>query len=255
MYLWAKYGVQADFRFALVKRGVVDLAATADYTPATGDTKLSKDGGSYANSTNNIVAVGGTGSVGWRVTLTATELTCAELNLQNVDSATKAVEDQFLTVYTYGNASAKIQADLSDVVRLGLTSLPTTAQGSAGALLTSGTGVAQLNVTSGVADANAKQINGSATAAANLGNSASTIVPGTVTNAGFSPTNTEFECSNITTATANFWAGRRVIGLTGVNQFQAAQITAYVLSAGGRGHFTVTAMTGAFANGDTLIIV
>lgn len=145
MHLWAKYGTQTDIRFAMVKRGVVDLAATGDWTPATGDTKVSKDGGSYANSTNNPAAVGGTGSIGWKVTLSATELQCAELNLQIVDSATKAVEDQFLTVYTYGNASAKVQADLSDVVRLGLTALPNAAAEAAGGLYTRGSGAGQVN--------------------------------------------------------------------------------------------------------------
>lgn len=254
MFFWCKYGTQSDIRFALVKRGVVDLAATADYTPATGDTKLSKDGGSYANSTNNPVAVAGTGSVGWRVTLSATELSCAELNLQIVDSATKAVEDQFLTVYTYGNASAKIQADLSDIVRLGLTSLPNAASGSAGSIVTTGTGSNQLNVTGGRADADMLRINAVALAAANLAKSAGLIVPGTVTNAGLSPSTTQVECSDITTATADFYVGRRIIGVTGNRTFEAAQITAYSLNTG-RGRFTFTTMSGVFANGDTLIIV
>lgn len=149
MFLWAKYGTQTDIRFAIVKRGVVDLAATADWTPATGDTKISKDGGNYANTTNNPAAVGGTGSVGWKITVSATELQAAEVNIQIVDSATKAVEDQFLTIYTYGNASAKIQPDLSDIVRMGLTAMPNVASGSAGAIVTSGTGTAQLATTSG----------------------------------------------------------------------------------------------------------
>lgn len=113
MFLLAKYGVQTTFTFPIVKRGVVDLAATADWTPATGDTKISKDGGNVANTTNNPSAVGGTGSVMWTLTLTATELQAAVVDIQIVDSATKAVEDQTLKVYTYGNASAKIIPDLS----------------------------------------------------------------------------------------------------------------------------------------------
>src|SRR5687767_13480536 len=113
MFLLAKYGVQTSFRFPMVKRGVVDLAATADWTPATGDTKISKDGGAVANTTNNPAAVTGTGSVMWTLTLTATELTAAEVQIQIVDSATKAVEDTVLNIYTYGNASAKIPLDLS----------------------------------------------------------------------------------------------------------------------------------------------
>jgi hypothetical protein len=113
MFLLAKYGVQTTFTFPIVKRGVVDLAASADWTPATGDTKISKDGGSVANSTNNPVAVGGTGSVLWSLTLTATELTATTVDIQIVDSATKAIEDQVIKVYTYGNTSAKIPFDFS----------------------------------------------------------------------------------------------------------------------------------------------
>lgn len=254
MYLWAKYGTQTDIRFAMVKRGVVDLAATADWTPATGDTKVSKDGGSYANTTNNPAAVGGTGSIGWKLTLSATELQAAEVNVQIVDSATKAVEDQFLTVYTYGNASAKIQPDLSDIIRMGLTAMPAVASGSAGALLVAGTGTAALNVTGGRGDADVLRLNGNATSASNLQKSTSLILPFTVTNAGFSPTTTEFEASDVTSAQASLYVGRRIIGLTGNRTFEAAQITAYSLISG-RGHFTVTTMTGAFANGDTGVIV
>jgi hypothetical protein len=42
-----------------------------------------------------------------------------------------------------------VAVDLMDTVRLGLTALPNVAQGSAGALITSGTGTAQLSVASG----------------------------------------------------------------------------------------------------------
>jgi hypothetical protein len=146
VFYLAKYGTQTTFGFPMVKRAVVDLAATADWTPATGDTKVSKDFGNVANTTNNPAAVGGTGSVGWTLVLTATELTAAEVQVQIVDSATKAVEDQFITIYTYGNASAKIKADLSDSVRLGLTALPNAAAQAAGGLSTiptNGTGTAQ----------------------------------------------------------------------------------------------------------------
>ena len=121
MFFLAKYGVQTSFRFAVIKSSSSDLAATGDWTPATGDTKISKDGGNVANTSNNPTAVGGTGSVLWSITLTAAELQAAEIVIQIVDSATKAIEDQTLVIYTYGHASAKIQADLSDSVWLGLT--------------------------------------------------------------------------------------------------------------------------------------
>jgi hypothetical protein len=135
-FLLAKYNTATEIRFPLLKAGSMDFAASGDWTPATGDTKVSKDGGSYANSTNNPSAVGGTGSIGWKLSLTATELQCAELNIQIVDSPTKAIEDQFLTVYTYGHSSAKIPIDLSDTVRAGLTALPNAAAEAAGGLAT-----------------------------------------------------------------------------------------------------------------------
>jgi hypothetical protein len=145
MYLLAKYNTQTAFTFPMVKRGVVDFASSSDWTPATGDTKISKDGGNVANTTNNPTAVGGTGSITWTLTLTATELQAAVVDIQIVDSATKAVEDQFIKVYTYGNTSAKIPFDFSDLVRAGLTALPNANAEAAGGLYTRGAGAGQIN--------------------------------------------------------------------------------------------------------------
>jgi hypothetical protein len=136
MFLLAKYNTQTSFVFPVVKRAVVDLAVTADWTPATGDTKVSKDGGNVANTTNNPAAVGGTGSALWTLTLTAAELQAAEVVVQIVDSATKAIEDQVLRIYTHGHASAKLQPDLSDIVRMGLTALPNAVAAANGGLPT-----------------------------------------------------------------------------------------------------------------------
>jgi len=102
----------------MIKRAVQDFAVSADWTPATGDTKISKNGGDVANSSNNPAIVGGTGAALWTLTLTATELEAAEIVVQIVDSATKAVEDQCLVIYTYGNASAKVVEDWSDLDQL-----------------------------------------------------------------------------------------------------------------------------------------
>lgn len=145
--MWIKYGTQSDIRFTMVKRGVVDLAVSADWTPAAADSAISKDGGNYADTTNTVAVVGGspTRSVaGWKLTISSTEAQAAEINIQIVDAATKAVEDQFLTVYTYGNASAKFAGDWSDIVRLGLTALPNAAAEAAGGLYTRGSGAGQI---------------------------------------------------------------------------------------------------------------
>ena len=117
---WGKYGVQTVFTFVIPKAGSTDFAATGDWTPATADTKISKDGGNVANTTNPPSAVGGTGSVLWTLTLTATEMQAAVIDIQIVDAATKAVADQALKIYTFGNASAKILNDWSaDVAQTG----------------------------------------------------------------------------------------------------------------------------------------
>jgi len=108
----AKYGEQYVLTFPMIKIGVTDLAVSTDWTPATGDTKISKDQGNFANTTNNPAAVGGTGAAGWSLTLTGLELQAAVADVQLIDSAPKAVEDQYLKVVTYGHPLAQIHADL-----------------------------------------------------------------------------------------------------------------------------------------------
>src|SRR5947209_2860152 len=81
-------------RIPMVKRGVVDFAVSADWTPAAGDVKITKDGGAAANVATLPVAVTmGNGAV-WEFIFSATELQCASLVVTIVDAATKAVEDQ-----------------------------------------------------------------------------------------------------------------------------------------------------------------
>jgi hypothetical protein len=109
-----KYGVATEIVFPVIKAGSTNLAASADWTPATGETKISKDGANVANTTNNPAAVGGTGSVLWSLTLTATEMQAARIVIQIVDSPTKAIEDQVLVIETYGHASAQHELDLDD---------------------------------------------------------------------------------------------------------------------------------------------
>jgi len=170
MFFWAKYGTETTFTFPILKRAVIDLAATADWTPATGDTKVSKDGGNVANTTNNPAAVGGTGSVLWKLTLTATELQAAVVDVQIVDSATKTIEDQVIKIFTYGNASAKIVPDLSDIVRMGLTALPNAAAEASGGLYTRGSGAGQINqAADGQIDSNAVKVAGTAQTGRDLG--------------------------------------------------------------------------------------
>lgn len=89
-------------RVPVVKAGVQDFAASGDWTPAAGDVKLSKDGGTQANIGTLPTYTNGA----WEFQLTGTELTCKQLEIMVVDAATKAVEDQCVIVETYGHVSA-----------------------------------------------------------------------------------------------------------------------------------------------------
>lgn len=90
--------------------------------------------------------------------------------------------------------------------------------------------------------------------AAVLAETTGTMVKGTVTNAGVSPSTTVFEASDITEATADHFNGRSIVFLTGALANQATSITDYSLVSG-RGRLTVVALTEAPANGDTFRII
>jgi len=106
-------GTGADVCIPIIKRGVVDFALGADWTPATGDVKVSLDGGTAANIATLPVAIAmGNGAV-WKFVFSNAELTCKSIVVTVSDSATKAVEDQAFIVETYGNASAMYVVDYS----------------------------------------------------------------------------------------------------------------------------------------------
>ena len=110
--------------------------------------------------------------------------------------------------------------------------------------LTLGTDLLQVDV---------DQIDNVAANATNLAASTSTMVTGTVDNT-FTATTTEFECDDITEATADHYNGRVILFTSGALLGQARRINDYALSSG-RGHFTVDALTEAPANNITCVIV
>ncbi len=103
-------GTGADVIIPMIKRGVVDFAVAADWTPAAGDVKISKDGGAAANIGTLPVFIT---DIGWKFIFSDAELTAARININIVDSATKAVEDQHFSVETYGNAAAQHAFDFN----------------------------------------------------------------------------------------------------------------------------------------------
>lgn len=106
-------GTGADIYIPIIKRAVVDFALAADWTPAAGDVKVSKDGGAAANIGTLPTAVTMGNTAMWKFVFADAELQCKVLAITVADSATKAVEDQMLLVETYGHASAMYQPDLS----------------------------------------------------------------------------------------------------------------------------------------------
>lgn len=108
-----KYGTAtaagSHIRVPMIKAGAQDFATSTDWAPASGDVKISKDGGAQAN-----IGTLPTYSNGmWQFQLTATELTAKQVEIVVVDQGTKAVEDQSILIETYGNASAMQPFDVS----------------------------------------------------------------------------------------------------------------------------------------------
>lgn len=120
------------------------LAASGTYTPATGDAKLSIDGGAQANTTNTPAWDDGT----LYVTLTAAETTGKKLMLRLID-AEDVIFDEEIEIRTYGHASAYYPSDYEDAVRLGLTALPNADAGNEFGVVTVGTGLYQINLSGG----------------------------------------------------------------------------------------------------------
>ncbi len=94
MEIQGDYGVALTFVMPIVKAGSDDLAVSGDWTPASGDVMVSKDGGAYANITTLPTAA----TTAWVWTLSATEQEAIRVAIRVVDSATKAVKDQFFLV-------------------------------------------------------------------------------------------------------------------------------------------------------------
>jgi len=106
-----KYGVLLTtaraISFGLYQIDGIDLEPSATFV--AGDVTISKDGGAEANIANLPVDEG----QGYRIILTATELTAARIRIAIVDqSATKVWLDTTIVIETYGNASAMHIFDL-----------------------------------------------------------------------------------------------------------------------------------------------
>lgn len=124
-----KYGVETTIDFQLYDTTGLNLKTDAAH--AAGDSKIMKDEGAEANTTN---AFGDEGQ-GYSIVLTATEMQAARIVVYIVDQTSPKVWiDACAVIETYGNASAMHAVDLDDSVRAGLTALPNAAADAAGGL-------------------------------------------------------------------------------------------------------------------------
>jgi len=103
-----KYGTQTDIYFPLIDAGTRNFAGTGDYTHASGDVKISKDGGTAATATNSPSNIAmGNGSM-WKLTLSATEMEAKTVVVTIVDATTKAIEDQMIVIETWGAGNGEL---------------------------------------------------------------------------------------------------------------------------------------------------
>lgn len=121
-----EYGVALHLYKPIIKRGVVDFAVGADWTPVAGDVTISKDGGAAANVTNLPAAIVMGNSATWDFSLTAAELQAKKVRIIVADAAAKVVEDVEFEIDTYGNAAAQHAANLNDATSLGLSRIDAT---------------------------------------------------------------------------------------------------------------------------------
>lgn len=118
------WGVAFNVCVPVIKRSAVDFALSGDWTPATGDVKVSQDEGAFANVGSLPTALGS----GWKIILSAAEMQAtSKVVVQIVDSATKAVEDQEIIIpIDYGVRSGTAQAGAAGSVTLDASASATT---------------------------------------------------------------------------------------------------------------------------------
>jgi len=107
------YGAAYSFSAPIIKAGSTDYALTADWTPAAGDVQISKDGGAFANIATLPTFISGAAALNW--SLSATECEATEIVIQVIDSATKAVQDQFFRLQT--TKASALQVGVPQVVQ------------------------------------------------------------------------------------------------------------------------------------------
>lgn len=105
MEIFRKRATATTIYFPMIKRGVVDFAQSADWTPVDEDVHFSEDGAGFA-TTNGLPVHEFSGI--WSLDLLSTELDGKVTAISIRDDDVKAVEDQAIIISTYGDDSAQL---------------------------------------------------------------------------------------------------------------------------------------------------
>ena len=116
MELLRRHNTSTTLYFPMIKASSQDFAIGSDWTPVATDTKVSKDGGPFNNTTNPPVHEG---QGIWSLVLEPSEMNGALIVIAVVDAVTKAVEDQAILIATYGDASGQYDWDLDNINQFG----------------------------------------------------------------------------------------------------------------------------------------
>jgi hypothetical protein len=153
--IWAPFGTAYTFRAPVIKAASTDFAATADWTPATGDVKVIQNGTLLGNVTTLPTFVSGQVTMNWA--LSAAEMATDEVIIQVVDAATKTIQDQMFRIITLPQGAVRsrlAQAGASTTITLdtGATSTDNIFNGNIVAII-AGTGAGQNRVITAYAGA------------------------------------------------------------------------------------------------------
>ena len=257
---------------ATTSKPEVDVNSISDDATAANNAELDYDGTGYAKANSTIgTTTTNTDMVGTNSAALAsvcTEARLVELDGANLPTTTddiKTETDKIAVADAGAGVTGSVIEEVENRTTPSDTQVANVTQwlGSAPDALSSGKVAADIKLWLATAPlplvaqrviTDLRAINSSGGAATKLQKSADVIVSGTVDTTGFTPTTTQFEADDITEATADHFNGRIIIFTSGALISQATDITDYVLT-GGRGQFTVTAMTEAPANNDTFVIV
>lgn len=140
------YGTATTITFELWKTDGTELKT--DATSASGDVKIMKDEGAYANISADAFVNEGNGS--YSIALTGTEMTAARITVLVVDQSTKTWLDKPIKIETYGHASSQHPAPKVDVDKWNGTAVATPATaGYPVVTIKDGTGTGEIDTNAG----------------------------------------------------------------------------------------------------------